>query len=71
MIVIFYMFWRNTVVRYANKNFRDHMKITDNVTIRGLLRRYERRFPRFFSFTKKTFIVCGITVLMLALIPGS
>jgi len=65
------MFCRNTIIRYTNKNFKEHMKISDNVTMRGIIRRYERKYPRFFGATKKSFVISGLIVLMLATIPGT
>lgn len=59
------------MTRYGHKNFRDHMQISDNITIKGILRRYQRKYPQFFSFTKKSFIMSSLCVLILALVPGS
>ena len=63
--------FRNCLVRYACKNFKDHMKITDNVTLKGIMRRYQRKYPRVFMTVKHGFIVSGIYLVGMSLIPGT
>jgi hypothetical protein len=65
------MIGRSISIRYGVKSFKDHMKISDNITLKGLIRRYQRKYPTFFSVAKKTFIVSGIYMIGMSLIPGS
>ena len=59
------------MLKYGIKNFKDHMNIDQNLTLRGLLRRYSRKYPRTFDGIKKTFVIGGIYWTMMFLIPGT
>lgn len=70
MIYKYIMFW-NSFIRYGCKNFKHHMNITNNITLKGLLRRYQRKYPTFFRGMKLTFIISGLYVIGLSMIPGT
>lgn len=65
------MLWRGIKLIYGCKNFKGHMGIKNNVTLAGLLRRSQRRNPRFFSFLRKAAIISGLYFITMSLVPGS
>ncbi len=60
-----------TRMRSGFKNFQSHMGITSNITLRGLLRRTTRRYPRAWGVLRKGALLCGIYFVMMSLIPGT
>jgi hypothetical protein len=60
-----------TVISFGFKNFQSHMGITSNVTLRGLLRRTARRYPRVWGAVRKGSLLCGMYFVMMSLIPGT
>lgn len=59
------------VIRYACKDFRRHMNINEKMTIRGMIRKYRRKYPGFFGGVEKIIGVGCVYVLLFALVPGS
>ena len=68
---IFFIMFRSCFVRYACKNFKNHMKIEDNVTFRGIMRRYQRKYPRVSMVIRHGFIVSSLYMIGMSMIPGS
>ena len=66
VIIMFY----KLLTRYGCKNFKDYMNISNTVTLRGLMRRYRRKYPTFFKGIKFGFTLCGTYVIVMSLIPG-
>lgn len=60
-----------TKTAFRLKNFRDHMRITDNVTLAGMLKRYARRHPRATAIAKGSTVLGGVYFLMMSLLPGT
>lgn len=58
-------------ITFGFKNFQNHMGITSNITLRGLLRRTARRYPRVWGAVRKGSLLCGIYFVMMSLIPGT
>lgn len=58
-------------ISFGFKNFQTHMGITSNITLRGLLRRTARRYPRAWGVLRKGSLFCGIYFVMMSLIPGT
>lgn len=71
IVVIFIMFWRSLLPRYALKNFRQQMNIHDKVTLRGLLRRFGRKYPRTTHAFQISLLLSSVYILTMTLIPGS
>ena len=65
------MFWKSKLTRYAIKNFKDHMHIKNDVTLKGLIRKFNRQYPRTSTFISRSFILCSIYFISMTLIPGS
>jgi len=65
------MISRGLNLRYGCKNFKNHMGIRDNVTLAGIIKRSERRNPRFFNFIKGATLVCSLYFIAMSFLPGS
>ncbi len=59
------------MLNYGIKNFKNHMNIDQKLTLRGLLRRSSRKYPRTFDCIKKLFVIGGVYWTMMFLIPGT
>jgi hypothetical protein len=65
------MIQRTLKIAYGFKNFQNHMGISDNVTLAGLLKRYTRKYPRTYNFMKKGTLLGGVYLVIMSLIPGT
>ena len=63
------MMWRN--IKFGFKDFRSHMNVRDNVTLKGMLKRMERKNPKPFRVMKKSLAFVVLYTLGMFLIPGS
>lgn len=60
-----------TRIAFRLKNFRHHMRITDNASLAGLIRRFARRHPRATALAKGATVLGGVYFLMMSLLPGT
>ena len=60
-----------TRTAFRLKNFRSHMRISDNLSLAGLLRRWARRHPKAAACAKGGTVLGGVYFLMMSLLPGS
>ena len=70
IVVLYIMFWRIQGGRYWIKNFRNHMDIKDNVTLGGLIRRFQRKHPKITNFVRKGFLTSSLFCIIMIMIPG-
>lgn len=60
-----------TRTAFAIKNFREHMRITDNLTLAGLLKRYARKHPTACRLAKGSTVLAGAYFILMSLFPGT
>lgn len=65
------MIWKIFRLSYGMKNYQSHMGIRKIVTIRGMMRRLTRKYPKTYNYMKKAFLIGGFSCILLYFIPNS
>jgi hypothetical protein len=58
-------------IRYGFKDFQNHMGISSNVTLKGMIKRSMRKYPRIANAVRTISIAGSIYFILMSLIPGS
>lgn len=65
------MFWRFVAPKYAFKDFKSHMNMQNHQTLKGLIRRLARKYPKAYRAVQQTLLFSTVYALAMTLIPGS
>lgn len=65
------MLMLSTVPRFGIKNFYKEIGLSQHFTIRGLMHRLKRQYPRIYNTSRFVIVFTTLTMTSLAMIPGT
>jgi len=65
------MFWKLLSLSYTIKNYQKYMDVGKIVTLRGIIMRTTRKYPKTYNFIKKSSLMFIFSSILLYLIPNS
>lgn len=70
-IILFEMIRTTFKIRYGFKDFQNHMGISSNTTLMGMLKRTIRKYPKTAKTAKTISVIGSFYFIMMSFIPGS